>query len=323
MNEERKLIVSSSPHIRTPRGTQQIMLDVIIALMPALIAAVIFFGIKPLIVTAVSVVSCVVFEFGYRKLLKKNPSYMDLSAVVTGILLAYCLPYTFPWWAVIIGAFFSIVLVKQLFGGIGKNIWNPALAGRAFLLISYAVLMTTWSDGPDAATYATPLASLHAGNLAPDSLWNMFIGNIGGSFGEVSALALLIGGAWLVYRKVISLRIPAAYIGTVAVLTLIFSRGNNHFLWMLQNVLSGGLLLGAIFMATDYCTSPVTPNGQLIFGVGCGLLTVLIRYFGGYPEGVSFAILIMNCCTWLIDQHTAPRRFGVVGKKSKKEGAKG
>ena len=319
MNEERKLIVSSSPHIRTPRGTQQIMLDVIIALMPALIAAVIFFGIKPLIVTAVSVVSCVVFEFGYRKLLKKNPSYMDLSAVVTGILLAYCLPYTFPWWAVIIGAFFSIVLVKQLFGGIGKNIWNPALAGRAFLLVSYAVLMTTWSDGPDAATFATPLASLHAGALAPDSLWNMFIGNIGGSFGEVSALALLIGGAWLVYRKVISLRIPVAYVGTVAVLTLIFSRGNNHFMWMLQNVLSGGLLLGAIFMATDYCTSPVTPNGQLIFGVGCGLLTVLIRYFGSYPEGVSFAILIMNCCTWLIDQHTAPRRFGVVGKRSKKK----
>ena len=320
MNEERKLIVSSSPHIRTPRGTQQIMLDVIIALMPALVAAVIFFGIKPLIVTAVSVVSCVVFEIGYRKLLKKNASYMDLSAVVTGILLAYCLPYTFPWWAVIIGAFFSIVLVKQLFGGIGKNIWNPALAGRAFLLVSYAVLMTTWTDKADAATFATPLASLHAGNLAPDSLLNMFIGNIGGSFGEVSALALLLGGAWLVYRKVISLRIPVAYIGTVAVLTLIFSRGNNHILWMLQNLLSGGLLLGAIFMATDYCTSPVTPNGQLIFGVGCGLLTVLIRYFGSYPEGVSFAILIMNCCTWLIDQHTAPRRFGVV--KSKKEGAK-
>ena len=323
MNEERKLIVSSSPHIRTPRGTQQIMLDVIIALIPALIAAVIFFGVKPLIVTAVSVVSCEVFEFGYRKLLKKNDSYKDLSAVVTGMLLAFCLPYTFPWWAVIIGAFFSIVLVKQLFGGIGKNIWNPALAGRAFLLISYAVLMTTWSDGPDAATYATPLASLHAGNLAPDSLWNMFIGNIGGSFGEVSALALLIGGAWLVYRKVISLRIPVAYIGTVAVLTLIFSRGNNHFLWMLQNVLSGGLLLGAIFMATDYCTSPVTPKGQMIFGVGCGLLTVLIRYFGSYPEGVSYAILIMNLTVWMIDKATAPRRFGVTGKKSKKEGAKG
>ncbi len=324
MNEDRKLIVSSSPHIRTPRGTQAIMLDVLIALAPALVAAVIFFGVKPLIVTAVSVVSCVVFEFAYRKLMKKPSSTADLSAVVTGVLLAYCLPYTFPWWAVVIGAFFSIVLVKQLFGGIGKNIWNPALAGRAFLLVSYAVLMTTWTDGPDAATYATPLASLHAGKLVDGGLnavWDMFIGNIGGSFGEVSALALLIGGAWLVYRKVISLRIPVFYVGTVAVLTLIFSRGNNHIMWMLQNVLSGGLLLGAIFMATDYCTSPVTANGQIIFGVGCGLLTVLIRYFGGYPEGVSFAILIMNCCTWLIDQHTAPRRFGVA-KGKKKEGAK-
>ena len=322
MNEERKLIVSSSPHIRTPRGTQQIMLDVIIALMPALVVAVIVFGLKALLVTCVSVVSCVVFEFCYRKLLKKSDSVMDLSAVVTGMLLAFCLPYTFPWWATVIGAFFSIVLVKQLFGGIGKNIWNPALAGRAFLLISYAVLMTTWTDKADAATFATPLASLHAGTLAPDSLGSLFIGTVGGSLGEVSALALLLGGAWLVYRKVISLRIPVMYVGTVAVLTLIFSRGNNHILWMLQNVLSGGLLLGAIFMATDYCTSPVTPNGQIIFGVGCGLLTVLIRYFGGYPEGVSFAILIMNCCTWLIDQHTAPRRFGVT-KEKKKEGAKG
>ena len=322
MNEQRKLIVSSSPHIRTPRDTHAIMLDVVLALIPALIAAVIFFGVKALLVTAVSVASCVVFEYGYRKLLKKSDTYMDLSAVVTGMLLAYCLPYTFPWWATVIGAFFSIVLVKQLFGGIGKNIWNPALAGRAFLLVSYAVLMTTWTDKADAATFATPLASLHMGQLAPDSIFNMFIGNIGGSFGEVSALALLLGGAWLVYRKVINLRIPVMYIGTVAVLTLIFPRGNSAFTWMLQNVFSGGLMLGAIFMATDYCTSPVTPNGQIIFGVGCGLLTVLIRYFGGYPEGVSFAILIMNCCTWLIDQHTAPRRFGVT-KEKKKEGAKG
>ncbi len=329
MDENRKLIVSSSPHIRTPRGTQQIMLDVIIGLLPALLAAVIFFGFRPLLITLVSVISCVVFEFGYRKLLKKTDSYMDLSAVVTGMLLAFCLPYTIPLWTVVIGAFFSIVIVKQLFGGIGKNIWNPALAGRCFLLISYAVLMTTWvkADAPDAATFATPLASLHAGQLVPggmNALWDMFIGNIGGSIGEVSALALLLGGAWLVYRKVISLRIPVAYLGTVAVLTLIFSRGNNHILWMLQNLMSGGLLLGAIFMATDYCTSPVTPNGQIIFGVGCGLITVLIRYFGGYPEGVSFAILIMNCCTWLIDQHTAPRRFGVVKeKKHRKEEAKG
>lgn len=327
MNENLNLIVSSSPHIRSPRSTKVIMLDVIIALMPALIAALIFFGFKALLVVAVSVVSCVVFEFAYRKLLKKPGGIGDLSAVVTGILLAFCMPPTAPWWLPIIGAFFAIVLVKQLFGGIGKNFLNPALAGRAFLLASYAVLMTNWQPArfqnvADASTFATPMASLSSGALAPDSLLNMIVGNIGGCIGEVSAIALLLGGAYLVVRKVISLRIPVAYIGTVAVLTLIFSRGNNHILWMLQNLFSGGLLLGAIFMATDYCTSPVTPKGQIIFGVGCGLLTVLIRYFGGYPEGVSYAILIMNLTVWLIDKNTAPRRFGVVGK-SKKEGSKG
>ncbi len=331
MNEDLKLIVSSSPHIRTPRDTKAIMGDVIIALIPALIASVIFFGAKPLLITAVSVVSCVVFEFGYRKLMKKSAGVTDLSAVVTGMLLAFCLPPTAPWWLPVIGAFFAIVLVKQLFGGIGKNFLNPALAGRAFLLASYAVLMTNWRPtvfqaGVDAATYATPMASLSQGVLASDSIFAMIIGNVGGSIGEVCAVALLLGGAYLVVRKVISLRIPVSYIGTVAVLTLIFARGNNHLLWMLQNVFSGGLLLGAIFMATDYCTSPVTPKGQIIFGVGCGLLTVLIRYFGSYPEGVSYAILIMNLCVWMIDKNTAPRRFGVSGKteragKGKKEGA--
>ena len=332
MNEERKLIVSSSPHIRTPRSTRAIMLDVIIALLPALVMSVVMFGVDPLIVTAVSVISCVVFEFLYRNLLKKPGGVGDLSAVVTGMLLAFCMPPTADnWWLAIIGAFFAIVVVKQLFGGIGKNILNPALAGRAFLLISYAVRMTTWAPARfqhiDAATAATPLSSLHAGQLVDgefNAVFDMLIGNIGGCLGEVSALALLLGGAWLVYRKVISLRIPVTYIGTVAVLTLIFPRGNNALFWMLQNLLSGGLMLGAIFMATDYCTSPVTPKGQLIYGVGCGLLTVLIRYFGSYPEGVSFAILVMNLCAWLIDQHTAPRRFGVVGKKTKakKEDAK-
>ena len=318
MNETKNLIVSSSPHIRTPRDTRAIMLDVIIALAPALIASVIFFGFKALLVTVVSVVSCVAFEYLYRKLMKKHCTIGDLSAVVTGMLLAFCLPAGTPWWVVVIGAFFSIVLVKQLFGGIGKNIWNPALTGRAFLLVSYALIMTTWTptnfQHVDAATYATPLASLHSGVLASDSIGAMFLGNIGGSLGEVSALALLLGGAYLVVRKVISPRIPLSFIGTVAVVTLIFSRGNAHFAWMLQNVFSGGLMLGAIFMATDYCTSPVTPKGQIIYGVGCGLLTVLIRYFGGYPEGVSFAILIMNVTVWMIDKNTAPRRFGVESK---------
>lgn len=331
MNETAKLIVSSSPHIRTPRDTRVIMLDVLIALAPALIASVIFFGFRALLVTAVSVASCLLFEFGYRKLMKKPASCGDLSAAVTGVLLAFCMPATAPWWLPIIGAFFAIVLVKQLFGGIGKNFLNPALAGRAFLLASYAVLMTKWTPtafqtGVDAATYATPLASLHTGALSSVSAGAMLLGNTGGCIGEVSALALLLGGAWLVYRKVISLRIPVSFIGTVAVVTVIFSRGNAHFTWMLQNVLSGGLMLGAIFMATDYCTSPVTPKGQIIFGVGCGLLTVLIRYFGSYPEGVSYAILIMNLTVWMIDKNTAPRRFGVAAKgpfsKKKKEAAK-
>lgn len=328
MNET-KLIVSSSPHIRTPRDTHTIMRDVLIALAPAFIASIIFYGWRPIMLTAVSVVSSVLFEFAYRRLMKKPDTYGDLSAAVTGVLLAFCLPPTAAWWMPIIGAFFAIVIVKQLFGGIGKNFLNPALAGRAFLLASYAVAMTTWmptnyQTGVDAATYATPLASLHQGALSGSTVGAMLLGNVGGCIGEISALALLIGGAYLVYRKVISLRIPVSFIGTVAVITFIFSRGNSHIEWMLQNVFSGGLMLGALFMATDYCTSPVTPKGQIIFGIGCGLLTVLIRYFGSYPEGVSYAILIMNLTVWMIDKNTAPRRFGTEPKKPfvrKKEAA--
>ena len=323
MNEQTKLIVSSSPHIRTPRGTQAIMLDVLIALAPAFIASIIFFGWRPIMLVLISAASCVLFEFAYRRLLKKHDTIMDLSAVVTGVLLVFCMPPTAPWWMPIIGAFFAVVIVKQLFGGIGKNFLNPALAGRAFLLASYARLMTTWIpanfQNVDAATYATPLASLSAGTLSSTGIGAMLLGNTGGCVGEVSAIALLLGCGWLVYRKVISLRIPVSFVGTVAVVTLIFSRGNPHFQWMLQNVLSGGLLLGAIFMATDYCTSPVTPNGQIIFGIGCGLLTVLIRYFGSYPEGVSYAILIMNLTVWMIDKATAPRRFGTEPKFSLKK----
>ena len=333
MNDQKTLIVSSSPHIRTPRDTRAIMLDVLIALAPALIGSVIFFGVKALLVVAVSVASCELFEFIYRKLMKKPCTCGDLSAAVTGVLMAFCMPASAPWWLPIPGALLAIVIVKQLFGGIGKNFLNPALAGRAFLMVSYAVLMTSWTpaafqSGVDAATYATPLASLHQGTLAPDGLGAMLLGNIGGCLGEVSTVAIILGGAYLVYRKVISLRIPLSFLATVAVVTLIFSRGNAHFAWMLQNLCSGGLMLGAFFMATDYCTSPVTPKGQIIFGVGCGLLTVLIRYFGSYPEGVSFAILIMNITVWMIDKNTAPRRFGTEGKHSlkklfaKKEAAK-
>ncbi len=335
MEDKRTFIVSSSPHIRTPRDTTTIMLDVLIALAPALIASVILFGFWSLLITAISVVSCVAFEFIYRKLMKKPGTIRDLSAVVTGVLLAFTLPSTCPWWLPIIGALFAIIVVKQLFGGLGKNFLNPALAGRAFLLASYAAIMTSWKAANfetvvDATSYATPLASLHQGTLASASVGAMILGNTGGCIGEVCSLALILGGAWLVIRKVISLRIPLAFIGTVAIITLIFPRGNNNLIWMLQNVFSGGLLLGAIFMATDYCTSPVTPKGQVIFGIGCGLLTVLIRYFGSYPEGVSYAILVMNLTVWMIDKNTAPRRFGVPGKKlcikgifksKKKEGA--
>ena len=333
MNEMPKLTVSSSPHIRGKQTTRSIMLDVIIALLPALAVAVAMFGMNALLLVVVSVVACVGFEWGYRKLMKKPDTIGDLSAVITGMLLAYCLPASAPLWLPVVGAFVAIVVVKQLYGGIGKNFLNPALAGRAFLF-SWPVLMTNWVApnfvyGADVVTSATPLSWLHMGNLPEGiSVMGAFLGTIGGSLGEVSALALLLGGAYLVYKKVIGLRIPASYILTVAVLTLIFPRGNNALQWMLYNVFSGGLMLGAIFMATDYATSPITPNGQVIYGIGCGLLTVFIRYFGGYVEGVSYAILIMNICVWLIDRYTLPRRFGVSkedmkkAKAAKKEAAK-
>ena len=319
-----KLIASSSPHIRSNEDTRSIMLDVIIALLPALAWSVYCFGWKALLLTAVSVVSCVFFEWAYRKVMKKSCMVGDLSAVVTGILLSFVCPVDLPWWVIIIGAFFSIVVVKQLYGGIGCNFLNPALAGRAALVACYASAMTSWSK-VDAATGATPMALLKAGDMealtAAYPIKDMAIGFISGSAGEVSALMLLIGGVYLIVRKVISWQTPVAYIATVAVVTFLFPRGNDPMTFMLYNVLGGGLFLGAFFMATDYVTSPVTKKGQLIFGLGCGLITVFIRYFGSYPEGVCYSILIMNCCTWIIDKYTKPTRFGV-DKKAKKEAAK-
>ncbi len=333
MNENALLTVSSSPHIRSRTNTTSIMLDVIIALLPALCVAVYVFGLRALLVVAISVCASVFFEWAYRKLMKKDKTIGDLSAVVTGLLLAFCLPATAPWWLPIVGAFFAIVIVKQLYGGIGKNFLNPALAGRAFLF-SWPVAMTSWMvplsyssifnfARADAVTGATPMANLHVGVLPADGLLNMFLGHVGGSLGEVSAVALLIGGVYLVLRKVITPRIPLSFLLTVAVLTFLFPRGGNDRLqWMLSNLLSGGLMLGAIFMATDYCTSPVTKKGQILFGIGCGLLTVFIRYFGSYVEGVSYAILIMNVCVWLIDKITPPRRFGVTREDKKAARAK-
>ena len=328
MAENRKLTVSSSPHIRSAQDTRSIMLDVIIALSPALLVAVYVFGLRALVLTCVSVAASVFFEWAYRKLMKKPSSIGDLSAVITGMLIAYCLPANTPYWIPVIAAFFAIVIVKQLYGGIGKNFLNPALAGRAFVVASWPALLalspaplgydSIFNFGSDAVTAATPMASLHAGSLPDVGILDMFLGKIGGSLGEVSSFALLVGGAYLVIRKIICCRIPVSYILTVAVLTFIFPKGNNNLQWMLYNLLGGGLMLGAIFMATDYSTSPVTPKGQIIFGIGCGLLTVFIRYFGSYVEGVSYAILIMNVCVWLIDKYTLPRRFGVDKKAAKK-----
>lgn len=330
-----KLIATSSPHIRAAENTRSIMLDVIIAMLPALAWAVFQFGFKALTLTAVSAAGCVFFEWGYRKLMKKPQSVGDLSAVVTGMLLAFVSPVTTPHWMILVGDFFAIVVVKQLFGGIGKNFVNPALAGRAFLLGSYAGVMTTWAAAGtkvpvvgstvDVVTAATPLAYMKTGDMeglrAAYKISDMFIGNIGGSLGEISVLMLLIGGAYLLWRKVINWQTPVAYILTVAVLTFLFPKaGASNLEWMLYSISSGGLMLGAFFMATDYATSPVTKKGQLIFGIGCGLFTVFIRYFGSYNEGVCYSIMVMNLCVALIDKHTRPARFGVV-KSDKKEAA--
>ena len=329
-----KLIASSSPHIRSKDDTQSIMIDVCIALLPALVASVIVFGFQALVLTVISVVSCVFWEWAYRKLMKKNCSVGDCSAVVTGMLLAFVCPVSLPWWAIVIGSFFAIVVVKQLYGGIGCNFLNPALAGRAVLVASYAGAMTTWvqpgfknavaifGSAADVATGATPMALMKDGafDQMPE-IMDMFLGFIGGSLGETSALALLIGFVWLLLRKVISWQIPVAYIATVAVVSLISApAGVGAVDYMFYSIFGGGLMLGAIFMATDYATSPVTKPGQLVFGIGCGLLTVLIRRFGSYPEGVCYSILIMNCCTWLLDKYIKPTIYGAP-KKEKKEAA--
>ena len=330
-----KLIATSSPHIRAAENTRSIMLDVIIAMLPALAWAVWMFGFKALTLTAVSAAGCVFFEWGYRKLMKKPQSVGDLSAVVTGMLLAFVSPVTTPHWMILVGDFFAIVVVKQLFGGIGKNFLNPALAGRAALVASYAGEMTKWIDPAsgwapvfgstaDVVTAATPLYMKTGdmeGLLANYSIRDMFIGNIGGSLGEISVLMLLIGGLYLLWRKVINWHTPVAYILTVAVLTFLFPKaGASNLEWMLYSISGGGLFLGAFFMATDYATSPVTKKGQLIFGIGCGLFTVFIRYFGSYNEGVCYSIMVMNLCVALIDKNTRPARFGVV-KSDKKEAA--
>lgn len=324
-----KLTVASSPHIRGNFRTNRIMLDVVIALLPALIAGTIVLGIEALGVALVCVVSAVASEWLYAAVTRTRQTIVDGSAVVTGLLLAMTLPTTVPYWQAAIGSAFAIIVVKALCGGLGQNIFNPALAARAFLMLVWpsslvryhALNVDTVSSSTmtsvDGITAATPLHHMVMPALPEESLVDMFIGNIPGSIGEISKLALLIGCAYLVIRKVISVRIPASYLGTVAALTLIFSKTGDPVSWMLYSLLGGGVMLGAIFMATDYATSPATPVGQIVYGIGCGVLTVLFRYFGLYPEGVTYAILIMNALVWFIDRHTAPRRFGV--KKGAKE----
>ena len=323
-----ELTISSSPHVHSPVTTKTIMRDVLIGLAPAMVMAIYFFGLRALTVTAVSVAACYLFEKLWVKLMKQDDKTYDLSACVTGVLLAFVCPPTIAYWQIVLGALFAIILVKMLFGGIGRNIVNPALAGRAFMF-SWPVAMSTWVKvgwenqasifgNADIVTAATPLAAMHQGQMPADSILDMFIGNIGGCIGETSALALLLGLVWLLYRKVITVRIPLAYIGTVAVLTFLFPMGNDRITWMAAQLFGGGLMLGAIFMATDYVTSPITKMGQIIYAVGCGALTVLIRYFGGYNEGVSYAILIMNTCVVLLDRIGRPTKYGAPQKEAAK-----
>ena len=305
-----KLTVASSPHIRGDFKSSRIMLDVMLALVPAMVVGIWMHGFRSLIVTLVSISSCVFLEWMYSVVTKTRNTVIDGSALVTGMLLAMTLPATVPYWLVIVGAAFAIIFVKALCGGLGQNIFNPALSARGFMMLIAPAYMVRF-EGVDGVTAATPLHHMVMPALPEESILDMFIGNCPGSIGEISALALLAGGAYLVYRKVISPRIPLAYLGSVAVLTLVFHRTDASVDWMLYSLFSGGLMLGAIFMATAYATSPVTAKGQVIYGIGCGILTVIFRYFGLFPEGVTYAILLMNALVWIIDRYTAPRRFGV------------
>ena len=306
-----KLTVNSSPHIRGDFRTSRLMLDVVLALLPALVVGAVVLGLRALTVTAISMAAAVATEVLYSWILKKRNTAIDCSALVTGMLFAMTLPVSIPYWIAALGSAVAILAVKLLMGGLGQNIFNPALLARAFVLLLFPAALTRYPAlGVDAVTSATPLHHMVMPALPEESILDMFLGNCPGSIGEISALALLAGGIYLVVRKVISARIPLAYLGTVAVLTLIFHKTDNALQWMLYQLFSGGLMLGAIFMATDYVTSPVTKKGQILFGIGCGALTVIFRYFGLFPEGVTYAILLMNLCVWTIDRMTPSRIYG-------------
>nr|WP_307990214.1 RnfABCDGE type electron transport complex subunit D [uncultured Niameybacter sp.] len=308
---EKLFNVSSSPHAHKGTTVQNIMLDVVIALIPALLVGTYFFGVRTLLLTILCVVSCVAFEAMWQTFTHQTLSIKDLSAVITGLLLAFNLPVDAPIYVPIVGAFVAIILAKQCFGGIGQNFINPALAARAFLLAAYPQAMTSFSapKGLDALTGPTPLAAIRPDSaVAMPSLVDAFIGNIGGCIGEVSALAILLGGLYLIYKKVITWHIPVCYLGTMFIVTLLFS---GHGVGAsFTSIFLGGAMLGAFFMATDYTTTPMTLKGQIIFAVGAGIIASVIRLFGGYPEGVSYSILIMNLAVPLIDKFVKPVRFG-------------
>ncbi len=305
---ESNLILSSSPHFNHKDSTRSIMRDVIIALLPALGVAIYVFGLNALFVVLTSVASCMLSEYVFRKIAKRPNTLGDLSAVVTGIILAFNLPATMPLWMVAIGGFVAIFIIKQLFGGIGNNFVNPAIGARIVLFISFASAMANFmvpfSYQTEIVTGATPLALLAEGSTQLPSYMSMFLGTIGGSLGEVSALALLIGGAYMCIRKVITPIVPLVFMGTVFLFATVIGQDG------LYHLLSGGLMLGAIFMATDYTTSPITTKGKIIFAIGCGLITTIIRVYGSYPEGVSFAIILMNILTPLIERMSLKKPLG-------------
>ena len=309
MEKERLLVISSSPHIHSPLDTRAVMAWVLAALAPAGLASIYFFGIRALALIIVCVASCVASEYLWEKCTHRTITVGDLSAAVTGVLLAYNLPSTLPFWMAIVGSVFAIIVVKQFFGGIGCNIVNPALAARAMMLTSWPVQMTTWTL--DGASAATPLALIKDGNIdSLRSFTEFFIGHQPGCIGETSSIAILIGFAILLYKDIIKWHIPVVYLAVTAILCTLFGRPVGP----LYEMFTGGLMLGAVFMATDYTTSPITRRGQIIFAAGCGVLTALIRTWGGYPEGVSYSILIMNLTVPLIDRFTKPRIFGEVKK---------
>lgn len=329
----KKLTVSASPHVRSNETTTGIMLDVIISLVPALVMSVVYFGTRALALAAVTVGSAVLAEYVSRKVMKRKGTLGDLSAVVTGLILALNLPSTLPLWMGAIGSVVAIVVVKQMFGGIGQNFVNPAITARIILMVSFPTAMAKWvapfTNGwaADAVTTATPMASLAAakgGDLTLSqglpTLTQMLIGNHAGSMGEVCSLALLAGALYLLLRRVISPAVPFSFIGTVAVCMLIAGKGN--FEYVAYEILGGGLLLGAFFMATDYTTSPLNFKGRIVFGIGCGLITSVIRIFGSLPEGVSFSIILMNILVPHIEHLTTPKPFGFVKEKKEKEAAK-